>query len=85
VASPIKWEWNRGGIRAAALNSDGVRAEVERIAQSAAQRARSMTDDEIEVEMAGRSRARAYIRRLGSGTVGEAKDRALGRSLGGGA
>ena len=81
----VRFDFNRDGIRAAALTSEGVRAEVERIAQSAAQRARSMTDDEIEVEMAGRSRARAYIRRLGSGTVGEAKDRALGRSLGGGA
>ena len=81
----VRFEFDRKALGDATVRSEGTRAELERIAQSAAQRARSMTDDEIEVEMAGRSRARAYIRRLGSGTVGEAKDRALGRSLGGGA
>ena len=77
-------EINRAGIRSAALQSPQVRAAVVAIAQGIAAQARGATDDEIIVHDAGKSRARAYVRRLGSGARGEANDRALGRSIGGG-
>jgi len=74
---------NRAGIREAALTSPEVRAAVHAAAEGIAARARSLTDDEIDVHEGGRDRARAYVRRLGSGAQGEAEDRALGRSIGG--
>lgn len=79
----IRLELDRQAIRQVALQSEGVRAAVRDIAEATAARARSVTDDEIIVANAGRSRARSYVRRLGSGAAGEAHDRALGRSIGG--
>lgn len=79
----VRFEFNREGIREAALTSDGVRAAVKARAERIADAARSQTDDEIVVGEGGRSRARAYVTRLGSGAAGEADDRALGRSIGG--
>lgn len=76
-------EINRAGIREAALTSPEVRAAVRDIAEGIASRARGATEDEIVVAEGGRSRARAYVRRLGSGARGEAHDRALGRAIGG--
>jgi hypothetical protein len=43
--------------------------------------AQARTADEIVTQDAGRSRARSYVTRLGSGARGEAKDRALGSSI----
>lgn len=64
------------------LTSSGVRAEVRRIAEATAGRARGRTDNEIVVVNAGRSRARSYIRMLGpEASVDESRDRILGRSL----
>ena len=76
-------ELRSGAIRQV-LTSAEMRAAVRSQAEGIASRARSATDDEIVVAEGGRSRARAYVRRLGSGARGEAKDRALGRSIGGG-
>jgi len=73
----------RGAMREVLTSPEmrgAVRAEAERIARAA----RSLTGDEVVVAEGGRSRARAYVRRLGSGAAGEASDRALGRSIGGG-
>jgi hypothetical protein len=72
---------NRAGIRAAALTSPEVRAAIAERAKRVAAAARSRTDDEIVTQDAGRSRARSYVTRLGSGARGEAKDRALGSSI----
>lgn len=72
---------NRAGIRAAALTSPEVRAAVAERAKRVAAAAQARTDDEIVTDDAGRSRARSYVTRLGSGARGEAKDRALGSSI----
>lgn len=77
----IRFDFDRNGIRAAALTSPGVRAAVSAAAHRMALAARSKTDDEIAVADAGKSRARSYVRRLGSGAAGEANDRALGSSI----
>ena len=76
-------EFNRGSMREV-LTSPEMRAAVRAQAEEIAGRARGATDDEIVVAEGGRSRARAYVRRLGSGAAGEAHDRTLGRSIGGG-
>lgn len=79
----VRIELDRAAVRAVALTSPEVRAAVKQVAENTANRARSMTDDEIQVHEGGRSRARAYVVRLGDGARGEAEDRALGRSVGG--
>jgi len=83
MATRVRFDFNRDGIRAAALTSDDVRAAVKAKAEQIAARARAQTDDEIVTGEGGRSRARSYVTRLGSGASGEAADRALGRSIGG--
>ena len=75
----VRFELNRSAV----LTSEEVRAAVNDVAEGIAARARLATTDEIIVADAGRSRARSYVRRLGSGAAGEANDRALGRSIGG--
>lgn len=81
----VKLKLDRAGIREAALTSREVRAAVARAAEAIAARAASVTDDEIEVVHAGRSRARSYVRRVGAdAAANEAHDRALGRAIGGG-
>lgn len=77
----LRIELDRAAVRAAALTSEEVRAEIAARAERIADSARSKTDDDIVTAHAGRSRARSYVRRLGSGQQGEAKDRALGSSL----
>lgn len=77
-----RFEFKAGSL-GSVLKSDEIRAAVKARAERMADAARSMTNDEIVVSERGRSRARAYVRRLGSGAAGEAKDRALGRSIGG--
>ena len=79
----FRLELNHVTFDDAALKSPEVRAAVRQVAEGIASRARGVTDDEIQVAEGGRSRARAYVRRLGSGAAGEAQDRALGRSIGG--
>lgn len=79
----IRFEFNRDGIRHAALTSPEVRAAVKAKAERIADRARGATDDKIEVHEGGRSRARAYVVRLDGGAAAEASDRALGRSVNG--
>lgn len=81
MASSIRIDLNRDGIRAAALTSPQVRAMIAAKAEKVAEAARGHTDDEIVTAHAGKSRARSYVRRLGSGAAGEAKDRALGGSI----
>lgn len=83
MAGSVRIELNRSAIREVALRSPEVRSAVRAIAESVANRARSLTDDEIDVHEGGTNRSRAYVRRLGSGAAGEASDRALGRSIGG--
>lgn len=73
-------EIDSAGIRAL-LQSPEARAAVRVIAERAADRARGETRDKITTGIGGKSRARAYVTRLGSGAIGEAKDRALGRAL----
>lgn len=69
-------------LRETALTSPEVRAEVRRIAEATAARARGQSDNEIVVVEGGRSRARAYVRMLGADAAQkEAKERILGRSL----
>ncbi len=80
MADRIKFK--RGSLKVV-LNSPATRAAVAAIAEATAARARAATDDEIVVQNAGKKRARSYVTRLGSGAAGEAKDRALGRSIGG--
>lgn len=66
----------------ALLRSAAVRDEVARLTEQAAATARGFTSDEIvTVPRQGRNRARGYVRRLGSGAAGEARDGALSRSL----
>jgi len=81
MPSTVRFEFSGLGIRDEALTSPEVRAAVRSVAEGIAARARSQTDDEIEVAEGGRSRARAYVTRLGSGAAGEARDRVLGRSI----
>lgn len=83
MTTSVRFDFNRDGIREAALTSAEVRAAVKARADRMAERARSQTRDEIVVHEGGRSRARAYVTRLGSSAAGEANDRALGRSIGG--
>ncbi len=78
----VRFKFKRGSL-GPVLKSSEVRAMLAARAELAASRARSFTDDEIVVQHAGNKRARSYVTRLGSGARGEAKDRALGRSLGG--
>lgn len=76
-------ELNKAGVRAV-LNSADMRAVIQARAEAMAARARSLTDDEIEVKVHQRKdRVGAYVTRLGSGARGEANDRALGRSVSG--
>jgi hypothetical protein len=65
-------------------DSPPMNAAVTRVAENIGSRARANTDDDVVVRGGyGNSRGRAYVVRLGSGARGEAKDRALGRSIGG--
>lgn len=64
-----------------ALRGPGTRAAVRQIAEATAALASSGTSDPIEVIDGGRSRARSYVIRRGSGAAGESRDRLLGRSL----
>ena len=73
---------NRAGIRSAALNTGAVRAAVMQVAEGIASRARGVTDDEITVEVS-RRKDRIGARIARENAAGEAKDRALGRSIGG--
>jgi hypothetical protein len=83
MVSTVRVDLKSSGIRQVA-DSPAMNAEVTRIAENIGARARANTDDEIVVRGGyGNSRGRAYVVRLGSGAAGEAKDRALGRSIGG--
>lgn len=77
----IRFDFNRANLRTAALTSPQVRAVIAQRAEAIAAQARSNTDDPIVTNHAGRSRARSYVRRLGSGELGESKDRALGKAM----
>lgn len=78
-----RFEPNSSGIRQVAT-SPAMRSGIRQAAERIAGRARSATDDEIVVREGSRgNRAHAWVARLGSGAAGEAKDRALGRSVGG--
>lgn len=80
----FRFDMDKTGVRAVALNSAKVREAIEARAEAMAARARVTTDDEIEVTVHQRKdRVGAYVTRLGSGAAGEANDRALGRSIGG--
>lgn len=84
MAKPFRLESPRATSRAA-LSAAGVAAAVDAAAELIASRARAQTKDQIEVKPHERQdRHGAYVIRLGSGAAGEAKDRALGRSVGGG-
>jgi hypothetical protein len=77
---------DKAGASRAALRAPGVAAAVDAAAERIASRARSLTDDDVVVKPhERRDRHGAYVTRLGSGARGEAEDRALGRSIGGGA
>lgn len=77
-----KIKLNYKGLGDAALRSDGVTAALRAQAEKLATRARSFTDEDIAVvEGGGRVRKRVALVRSASG---EARDRALGRSVGGG-
>lgn len=78
----VRIELNRDGVRQAALTSPEVRAELARIGEATASRARSQTNNEVEVVEGGKGRARVYVRMLGADAAAlEAKERILGRSL----
>ena len=77
----LRLDLNRDAIRHVALTSPEIREQIARRAEAMAAAAQSRTDDEIVVASGGRSRARSYVRRLGSGAQGEAKDRALGSAI----
>lgn len=65
------------------LRSDEVRRLVAQETERAAERVRSVTDDEIVTQAErGKVRARGYVTRLGSGLTGEARDGALTKGLG---
>jgi len=75
---------NPRAVSRAALQAPGVAAAVDAAAEAIAARARNATDDTIDVTPhERRDRHGAFVSRLGSGAAGEAKDRALGRSVGG--
>ena len=66
----------------AMLRSDATRQLVAMLTERVAGKARGLTSDEIvTAPEQGRRRARGYVRRLGSGAAGEARDGALSRSL----
>lgn len=76
---------DREAVRRAALTGPDVRAALRQIAEGVASRAAGASGDEVTVYEGGKDRARVYVRRMGGGAAAqEAKDRALGRSLGGG-
>lgn len=77
----VRLDFDRNALREVALTSPQVRAMIAAKADEIAASARSRTDDEIVTAHAGKSRARSYVRRLGSGARGEAQDRALGGSV----
>ena len=81
MGAKFRLKLNYNALGDAALRSPEVRAAVAQIAEGVADRARSRTDDPIEVTNAGRVRARSYISRAGSGALGESADRVLGSSL----
>lgn len=79
----MRIEINKAGIRRAALYSSEVGAAIRQVAEGIASRARSVTSDEITVEtQRRRDRLGMVISR--ENAAGEAQDRALGRSIGGG-
>ena len=88
----FRLELDRAGVREAALTSPEIRAELRRIAEGVADRARSIGagegvtshPSEIEVGEGGTTRGRAYVRAVGDAAAArEAKYRILGRALGG--
>jgi len=83
MATSVRLELNRDGIRQVALLSPEVRGRLRQIAEATATRARGMTNLEIDVRDGnGRSRAAVHVGMLGPAAAAtEAKHRILGRSL----
>lgn len=80
--SSVRISLDRRGVRAAALTSPGVRAEIHKRAEAMAAQARAEVDNEVIVADGGRSRARSYVRMLGADAEAiEARDRVLGRAI----
>ena len=79
----LRIEINTSGIRRAALYSPEVGAAIMQVAEGIASRARGATSDEIKVETQ-RRKDRLGVSIIRENAAGEAKDRALGRSVGGG-
>jgi hypothetical protein len=78
----MRIELHSPGVKAAALTSPEVRAEVAKVAERIAAAARGRTENEIEVINAGKSRARSYVRMLGADAAREeAKERILGTAI----
>lgn len=80
MADQTRIELNHAGVAAAALTSPEVRGELRRIGEATAARARALTNLPIEVDEAGKDRARVYVS-MPYGAREEAKNRILGRSL----
>lgn len=82
MATRVKIQLDRDGVREAALTSPGVREAVGDTAERIAQAARGRTDLEIEVVHAGQRRARSYVRMVGADAAAtEARDRILGSAI----
>lgn len=78
----MRLELDSAGVRAAALTSPEVRAEIHARAEAMAAAARQRTDNEVVVADGGRSRARSYVRMLGPDAAAEeAQERILGSAI----
>lgn len=92
MATKIRLELDRAGVRQAALTSPEVRTALRKIGQATLSRAQALdagvgrdsAKSRFELAQGGRSRARVYVRAEGPAAAArEAKYRILGRSLGG--
>jgi hypothetical protein len=82
MATQVRIELNKAGIREAALTSQDVRDMIAKFSEQVAGRARS-GGDTIETFHGGDDRARSYVWLAESNSAAnEAKNRILGRALG---
>lgn len=82
MASTIRIELDRAGVRYAALTSPEIRAMLKAKTDAVAAAARGNTTLEVVASVGGKSRARGEVRLVGpAGTATEAKHRVLGTAI----
>ena len=79
MASTIRIDLDKVGVRQVALNSPEVRAMIKAKTEAVASAARSNTKLPVSVHMGGKRRARGYV--WLPSVVVESRDRVLGRAM----